>query len=88
LTRNAEVKVAGTEIETPRLALRPWGEHDIDRLVLGLNDLSIAKWLAIVPHPYLPLTPRTGSRGARIFRRRALGRRPTNSQSNSDRSVW
>jgi [ribosomal protein S5]-alanine N-acetyltransferase len=48
------VKVAGTEIETPRLVLRPWGEQDLDRLVVGLNDLSIAKWLAFVPHPYRP----------------------------------
>jgi ribosomal-protein-alanine N-acetyltransferase len=45
--------MAGTEIETSRLMLRPWDERDVERLVLGLNDLDIAKWLAFVPHPYL-----------------------------------
>lgn len=39
-------------IETARLTLRPWDEADIDQLVLGLNDLDVAKWLAFVPHPY------------------------------------
>jgi RimJ/RimL family protein N-acetyltransferase len=40
------------KIETPRLTLRPWGEEDIEQLMLGLNDLETAKWLAFVPHPY------------------------------------
>ena len=40
------------KIETSRLALRPWGEEDIEQLTLGLNDLELAKWLAFVPHPY------------------------------------
>lgn len=39
-------------IETPRLTLRPWAEGDVEPLVLGLNDLELAKWLAFVPHPY------------------------------------
>jgi len=39
-------------IETARLTLRPWDETDIDPLVLGLNDLDVARWLAFVPHPY------------------------------------
>jgi len=42
----------GIKIETSRLTLRPWGEEDIEQLMLGLNDLEIAKWLAFVPHPY------------------------------------
>lgn len=41
-------------IETPRLVLRPWAEDDIEQLARGLNDLKLAKWLAFVPHPYLP----------------------------------
>lgn len=41
------------KIETSRLTLRPWDEEDIEQLVLGLNDLTVAKWLAFVPHPYL-----------------------------------
>ncbi len=41
-----------TTIETPRLNLRPWREDDIEQIVLGLNDLQLAKWLAFVPHPY------------------------------------
>jgi ribosomal-protein-alanine N-acetyltransferase len=54
LEKSTAVRVTGTEIETQRLALRPWGEQDVDRLVLGLNDLDVARWLAFVPHPYLP----------------------------------
>lgn len=42
----------GITIETPRLTLRPWGEEDIEPLTRGLNDLTLAKWLAFVPHPY------------------------------------
>lgn len=40
------------KIETSRLALRPWGEDDVEDLALGLNDLKLARWLAFVPHPY------------------------------------
>jgi ribosomal-protein-alanine N-acetyltransferase len=39
-------------IDTPRLTLRSWGEDDIERLTRGLNDLTLARWLAFVPHPY------------------------------------
>lgn len=39
-------------LETARLTLRPWEESDIVQLVLGLNDIDVAKWLAFVPHPY------------------------------------
>lgn len=39
-------------IQTPRLILRPWNEKHIERLVLGLNDFDLAKWMALVPHPY------------------------------------
>jgi [ribosomal protein S5]-alanine N-acetyltransferase len=44
--------VVDVRLETPRLTLRPWGEGDIEQLVLGLNDLELAKWMAFVPHPY------------------------------------
>jgi RimJ/RimL family protein N-acetyltransferase len=44
----------GIQIETQRLTLRPWCEGDVEHLVLGLNDLRLAKWLAFVPHPYSP----------------------------------
>ncbi len=39
-------------LETKRLILRDWIQTDIDDLVEGLDDLSIAKWLAFVPNPY------------------------------------
>jgi ribosomal-protein-alanine N-acetyltransferase len=39
-------------LETPRLILRNWSPSDIPALVEGLNDLSVARWLAFVPHPY------------------------------------
>ncbi len=41
-----------TTIETSRLTLRAWRDEDVKQLTLGLNDLSVAKWLAFVPHPY------------------------------------
>lgn len=43
----------GIKIETSRLILRPWSEDDIEQLTQRLNDLKLARWLAIVPHPYL-----------------------------------
>jgi RimJ/RimL family protein N-acetyltransferase len=39
-------------LETKRLVLRDWERTDIPDLVEGLNDLSVARWLAFVPHPY------------------------------------
>ena len=39
-------------LETARLILRHWNPSDIPALVEGLNDLSVARWLAFVPHPY------------------------------------
>ena len=40
------------EIRTARLTLRPWRPEDIEALILGLDDLEVARWLAFVPHPY------------------------------------
>ena len=39
-------------LETKRLILREWRKGDAGDLVEGLNDLTVAKWLGIVPHPY------------------------------------
>lgn len=39
-------------LETTRLCLRDWLQTDIDDLVEGLNDLTLSKWLAYIPHPY------------------------------------
>lgn len=39
-------------LETPRLVLRDWRPNDIPDLIEGLNDVSVARWLAHVPHPY------------------------------------
>jgi ribosomal-protein-alanine N-acetyltransferase len=39
-------------LKTKRLILREWKKGDVEDLVEGLNDLSVAKWLAFVPHPY------------------------------------
>lgn len=41
-----------TIIETPRLRLRPGHDGDIDDLVEGLNDWSVAQWLIMPPYPY------------------------------------
>lgn len=39
-------------LETARLVLRDWARADIPDLIEGLNDLSVSRWLAFVPHPY------------------------------------
>jgi len=39
---------------TTRLTLREWNPNDTGDLVEGLNDMSVARWLAFVPHPYTP----------------------------------
>lgn len=39
-------------LETARLVLRDWMPTDIPDLIEGLNDLSVSRWLAFVPHPY------------------------------------
>jgi ribosomal-protein-alanine N-acetyltransferase len=39
-------------LETKRLILREWRKKDMADLIEGLNDLSVARWLAFVPHPY------------------------------------
>jgi ribosomal-protein-alanine N-acetyltransferase len=39
-------------LETARLVLRDWTPADIPALIEGLNDLSVSRWLAFVPHPY------------------------------------
>ena len=40
------------KLETERLILREWTKRDIDDLIDGLNNYEVAKWLALVPHPY------------------------------------
>ena len=37
---------------TARLIIRDWTPADIPDLIEGLNDLSVSRWLAFVPHPY------------------------------------
>lgn len=39
-------------LETVTLVLRDWEQADLSDLVEGLNDLSVSRWLAFVPHPY------------------------------------
>ena len=39
-------------IETARLVLRPLVSEDAPRLVEGLADWQVVKWLAVVPWPY------------------------------------
>jgi RimJ/RimL family protein N-acetyltransferase len=39
-------------LATARLVLRDWMPADIPDLIEGLNDLSVSRWLAFVPHPY------------------------------------
>lgn len=37
---------------TERLTLRPVGASDETAVVSGVGDLAVARWLAVVPHPY------------------------------------
>jgi 8-oxo-dGTP diphosphatase len=39
-------------IETPRLRLRDLNEDDLPRLTDLISDWEVARWLAVVPHPY------------------------------------
>lgn len=39
-------------LETAHLVIRDWTPADIPELIEGLNDLSVSRWLAFVPHPY------------------------------------
>jgi RimJ/RimL family protein N-acetyltransferase len=34
------------------LVLRPWSEDDLDAIVAGCNDLEVARWIPLIPHPY------------------------------------
>jgi RimJ/RimL family protein N-acetyltransferase len=40
------------EIATARLTLRPVTSADAPAIVAGVGDWEVAKWLAVVPHPY------------------------------------
>lgn len=40
------------QLVTGRLVLRDWKSSDVQDLIEGLGDLSVAKWLAFAPHPY------------------------------------
>src|ERR1700722_1778962 len=40
------------KLKTKRLTLREWQNSDLDDLVEGLGDFTVAQWLAFVPHPY------------------------------------
>ena len=51
--RRIEGEGAGLEfLETRRLKLRPVQASDRDAVVAGVGDLAVARWLAVVPHPY------------------------------------
>lgn len=39
-------------IETPRLLLRDLNEADLPRLTRLIGEWDVARWLAVVPHPY------------------------------------
>ncbi len=40
------------ELKTARLTLRPVMPSDAPAIVEGVGDWDVAKWLAVVPHPY------------------------------------
>ena len=40
------------ELKTKRLILREWRAGDESDLVEGLNNIKVAKWLAMAPYPY------------------------------------
>jgi ribosomal-protein-alanine N-acetyltransferase len=45
-------RAGALRLVTARLVLRDWTPADIPDLIEGLNDLSVSRWLAFVPHPY------------------------------------
>ncbi|MEJ1160254.1 GNAT family N-acetyltransferase [Prosthecomicrobium sp. N25] len=56
-------------LETARLVLRPYGVADAGGMASYLADYEVSRWLALVPHPYLP-------RHAAEFLARKLGPEP------------
>lgn len=40
--------------QTARLTLRPVAASDEAVVVAGVGDMAVARWLAVVPHPYTP----------------------------------
>src|SRR5436305_10809819 len=43
---------SGIAIETARLRLRPFHDHDLEELVRLIGDWEVARWVSSVPHPY------------------------------------
>ena len=41
-------------IRTARLTLRPFEASDEDRVIAGIGNRDVARWLSAVPHPYGP----------------------------------
>jgi RimJ/RimL family protein N-acetyltransferase len=40
------------ELRDGNLVLRSWTEDDVGALVAAINDLEIARWIPLIPHPY------------------------------------
>ena len=40
-------------LTTERLVLRPIEDKDKDDIIRGASDFAVAKWLSMVPHPYI-----------------------------------
>jgi len=57
---------AGPVLKTARLRLRPYGWDDAPAMTAFLADFEVARWLALVPHPY-------GPEHARSFLEKTLG---------------
>ena len=57
---------AGPVLETARLRLRPYSWDDAPAMTAFLADFEVARWLALVPHPY-------GPEHARSFLEKTLG---------------
>lgn len=49
---HAENRAVTPVIRTARLTLRPVVTADAEDIVAGVNNWAVAKWLAVVPHPY------------------------------------
>jgi RimJ/RimL family protein N-acetyltransferase len=52
MVKTRSKKNKSLRIETERLVLRGFEDHDLDNLVKGIGDIAVSRNLLLVPYPY------------------------------------
>lgn len=55
----ADSPIAQLPLETERLLLRPYARHDAAEITRLLNDTEMARFLMVIPHPFVEFDART-----------------------------